>query len=100
MIEKIKVDEPPEVNCEVVVDKANFVWEYRFYREDTDYVYAYHKGYLWPQRQSGQYYRFRLLKDISKPEDLAEMVWQTFMDYRVFEKDSKVFNTTKEAKDD
>lgn len=90
---KIKVKGKPTPNCEVVVeslDKGNPVWEPRFYDESTDYVYAYHKGYLWPQRKPKDYHNFCLVRVVgTDKEDLAGMVWQEFMKYKDLNKVSK-----------
>jgi len=79
---KIKVDNP-KVNCEVVVDKKNFQWENRYYDKETDWVYVIHRNVLWPQRQSGQYYRFRIIERL---DDVAQRVFDTFMDYQHWNK--------------
>lgn len=72
---KIKCFSVPAPNCEIITSKNNMVWEPRVYNEDNDWVYAYHKGYLWPQRESGDYYRFRLIQVIGQE-------WQKFRDYQ------------------
>lgn len=77
MPDKIKVDTPLEPNCEVMVEESSG-WETRWFNEENSLVYAFHRGYLWPQRHVSKYLNFRLLQPI--PEGVLG-VWQNFIDY-------------------
>lgn len=79
--DKLKAPEGLVPNCEVIVDKRHQEWEVRWWDQDTDWVYTLHQGYLWPQRQSGQYWRFRMLQEI---EPTIKKVFQDFIDYETF----------------
>lgn len=76
--QKIKAPEGIKPNAEVIVDKRHQEWETRWWDEETEWVYALHKGYLWPQRTSDQYYKFRLLKH----DTVFSQVFQDFVNYQ------------------
>lgn len=78
---KLEAPKDLEPNCEVIVDKRHQEWETRWWDKDTDWVYALHQGYLWPQRQSGQYWRFRMIQEV---DPTIKQVFQDFIDYETF----------------
>lgn len=80
--DKIKAPEDIKPNCEIITSEDNPQWETRWYNSDNGWVYAFHRGYLWPQRHSSKYFRFRHLVQAS-----AMKVWQEFMDYHDINKE-------------
>lgn len=70
-MEPIECREPPNPNCEVIVQEG-LPWETRLLKGNM--VYAYHNGYLWPQRERQKYYKFRFL-----PMEVVR-VWPKFED--------------------
>lgn len=79
---KLKAPEGLKPNCRVITDKRNPQWEPRWYDKETDYVYALHENYLWPQRMSGKYWRFEEIPEA------AHKVFQDFLNYNEITKET------------
>lgn len=76
MTDKIECKTKPKPNCRVQV-KEGWDWELRWFDTNTGMVYAYHRGYLWPQRHKAQYNTFQHILYATPDEN-----WQNFNDYQ------------------